>query len=260
MRMRMWVRQVLKRKIVVVRLTFCGVTYSINQASLLVPTIARRMATALSSDDCYYVGVDVGTGSARASLFKPDGTLVSSSVQSMETYRNPTDQRIFEQSTGNIWSSICIAIQSILAKAKVDKHLVKGLGFDATGSLAVADWEGRPIVITEGAQLGSVGERNVILWADHRAEKEAKIINATGSVALDTFGGSMGVCLHAHSLSLSNHRIGHSSDRSSNWIYPRFSGSKITFLRLFSPIVNSSVSQTTSHTVLRALLSAHPAG
>ena len=47
--------------------------------------------------------------------------------------------------------------------------------------------------VTGGDDLGSLGERNVILWADHRAEKEAEEINGTGSVVLDYVGGKMSV-------------------------------------------------------------------
>lgn len=35
--------------------------------------------------------------------------------------------------------------------------------------------------------------RDIVLWADHRAEEEANIINATGSSVLDYVGGTMSV-------------------------------------------------------------------
>jgi len=37
------------------------------------------------------------------------------------------------------------------------------------------------------------GERNIILWADHRAEEEAKEINKTGDMVLNYVGGTMSV-------------------------------------------------------------------
>jgi ribulose kinase len=147
------------------------------------------------NDEQYYIGIDVGTGSVRAGIFKPDGTLVSSSTLPIDTHRNAADHRIFEQSTTNIWSSVCTAVKTILAEANLDSVTVKGLGFDATCSLVVVDWEGRPIVVTKGEQLGTVGERNIILWADQRAEKQAEVINSTGSILLDYFGGTMSVRL-----------------------------------------------------------------
>ncbi|KAG7445991.1 Pentulose kinase [Guyanagaster necrorhizus] len=139
----------------------------------------------------YYIGVDVGTGSARASLVKDDGTTVASFTKETITYRDPENHRIFEQSTNNIWDAISTCIRTCLNDSGVSPSSVKGIGFDATCSLAVSDFQGEPVIITGGDQLGQNGDRNVILWADHRAEKEADLINSTGSVVLDYVGGTM---------------------------------------------------------------------
>lgn len=141
----------------------------------------------------YYIGVDVGTGSARASLVKQDGTTVASCTKETLTFRDSEDHRIFEQSTNNIWEAISTCIKTCLADSKVAPSAVKGLGFDATCSLAVTDAQSEPITVTGGESLGKPGDRNVILWADHRAEKEADLINSTGSVVLDYVGGTMSV-------------------------------------------------------------------
>ncbi|KAK0490523.1 FGGY family of carbohydrate kinase [Armillaria novae-zelandiae] len=143
------------------------------------------------SSASYYIGVDVGTGSARASLVKDDGTTIASFTKETITYRNPENHRIFEQSTNNIWSAISTCIRTCLKESGISPSSVKGLGFDATCSLAVADFQGEPVTVTGGDQLGQNGDRNVILWADHRAEKEADLINSTGSVVLDYVGGTM---------------------------------------------------------------------
>jgi ribulose kinase len=141
----------------------------------------------------YYIGIDVGTGSARAGLFRQDGHLVASSVKETQTYRDPQDHRIFEQSTTDIWGCISEAVKSCLREGSIHPTSVKGLGFDATCSLAVTDMQGNPVVVTKGSQLGQLGDRNIILWADHRAEKEAAIINSTGANALNYVGGTMSV-------------------------------------------------------------------
>lgn len=143
------------------------------------------------SSESYYIGVDVGTGSVRAGLVKQDGTLVASSTEATITYRDSNDHRIFEQSTNNIWEGMCKTIKAVLAEAKVAPSAVKGVGFDATCSLAVTDTNGDPVVVTRGDQLGEIGDRNIILWADHRAEREAELINSSGSVVLDYVGGTM---------------------------------------------------------------------
>ena len=141
----------------------------------------------------YYIGVDVGTGSARASLIKADGTVAASATKETITYRDTEDHRIFEQSTNNIWDSISSCIRTCLKESGIPPEQVKGIGFDATCSLAVSDENGQPVVVTKGNELGKAGDRNVILWADHRAEKEADLINSTGSVVLDYVGGTMSV-------------------------------------------------------------------
>ena len=57
----------------------------------------------------------------------------------------------------------------------------------------MSDLQGNPVTVTKGENLGKLGERNIILWADHRAEEEARLINSTGSVVLDYVGGVMSV-------------------------------------------------------------------
>ncbi|KAH9894101.1 Pentulose kinase [Cubamyces lactineus] len=143
------------------------------------------------AQSAYYLGIDVGTGSVRAGLVKHDGTLVASHTEETITWRDPEDHRIFEQSTNNIWEGMCKSIKACLQEAKVAPSEVKGIGFDATCSLAVSDANGEPVVVTKGEELGQNGDRNIILWADHRAEKEAELINSTGSVVLDYVGGTM---------------------------------------------------------------------
>jgi len=178
------------------------------------------------SSNNYYIGIDVGTGSCRASLVKQDGLVLSSSTQETITYRDPHDHRIFEQSTNNIWSGISTAIKSVLAESKISPSDVKGLGFDATCSLAVSDMNGDPVVVTGGDTLGSIGDRNIVLWADHRAEKEAELINSTDSIVLNYVGGTMSVC------SPSSPRFRGIPSRmpypSSRWKFPKFFGLRST--------------------------------
>jgi len=145
------------------------------------------------SSQNYYIGVDVGTGSARASLVDDHGKTIASCTKDTKTWRDQDDHRIFEQSTNDIWDAISHCIKTCLAESKVSPSSVKGIGFDATCSLAVSDFDMNPVTVTKGKDLGQLGDRNVILWADHRAEKEADLINSTGSVVLDYVGGVMSV-------------------------------------------------------------------
>ncbi|PFH50338.1 hypothetical protein AMATHDRAFT_40939 [Amanita thiersii Skay4041] len=139
----------------------------------------------------HYIGIDVGTGSTRAVLIHQSGTILASTTHPIATYRDEHDHRIFEQSTADIWSAVATTTRACLSQANVSPSTIKGIGFDATCSLAVTDMNGDPVIVTRGEQLGQHGDRNVILWADHRAEEEAELINSTGSEVLDYVGGTM---------------------------------------------------------------------
>ncbi|BEJ14916.1 hypothetical protein CspHIS471_0406830 [Cutaneotrichosporon sp. HIS471] len=143
----------------------------------------------------YFIGFDVGTGSGRACLVDSDGKLLADHSVETQTHRSPSDHKVFEQSTADIWGALATCSQKILADSGVDPNQVKGVGFDATCSLAVTDRAGRPISVSigegEGSNLGAEGQWNVILWADHRAGEEADTINATGEGVLNFVGGTM---------------------------------------------------------------------
>jgi ribulose kinase len=146
-----------------------------------------------SSQEPCYLGIDVGTGSARAALVSTSGAVLASHTQNTQTWRDKRDARVFEQSTSDIWGAICTCVQTCLKESGVSPERVQGVGFDATCSLAVVDGEGNPITVSRDG-LGGTGERNIVLWADHRAEEEAETINASGAVPLDFVGGTMSVC------------------------------------------------------------------
>ena len=55
--------------------------------------------------------------------------------------------------------------------------------------------------------LGKEGQWNIVLWADHRAEEEAELINATGEGVLGFVGKTMSVII----LSLIRSRVEHVS-------------------------------------------------
>ncbi|KAK0544139.1 hypothetical protein OC846_005617 [Tilletia horrida] len=149
-----------------------------------------------TKNQVYYIGVDVGTGSARAALVNTDGDILAESTYATITYRSDVDASLFEQSTTNIWDSISSAVKDVVRDAKVKPDQVKGLGFDATCSLAVTDSQGKPLTVTPGSNFDH-GERNIILWADHRATAEAREINASGSMVLNYVGGTMSLEMEA---------------------------------------------------------------
>ena len=140
----------------------------------------------------YFLGVDVGTGSARAALLEEGGRIVGQVAQKLSTWKYKSDDRLYEQSGDQIWAAIAHCVRSVVQEAQVDPASVAGIGFDATCSLVVTDRSGQAISVTpRGEQTAETAERNVILWADHRAEDEAKAINATGHKVLNYVGGTM---------------------------------------------------------------------
>lgn len=146
-----------------------------------------------------------GTGSGRACLVDSNGKLIADHSEETQTHRSPSDHRIFEQSTSDIWGALAKCSKKILSESGIDPSQVKGVGFDATCSLAVVNRSGKPMSVSRNstksndeendANLGSEGEWNVVLWADHRAEEEADAINASGEGVLAFVGGTMSVSL-----------------------------------------------------------------
>ncbi|MEM7565893.1 MAG: FGGY-family carbohydrate kinase [Pseudomonadota bacterium] len=127
-----------------------------------------------------YLGVDVGSTSARAGLFDAAGALKGTGKAGFETFR---DSVVAEQSSADIWRAVCEAVRASLAEAEAVPGHVGGVGFDAACSLVVLDEAGGPI---------SVGEdpaRDVIVWMDQRATDQAARINAGEHAVLAYVGG-----------------------------------------------------------------------
>jgi len=133
----------------------------------------------------HFIGVDVGTGSARAGVFDEAGTMLASAKTDNRLWREAGD--IAEQSSEDIWQAVCRSVREAVAAAGVPAHSVGGIGFDATCSLVALGQGGQPIAI------GPSGDptRNIIVWMDHRATEQASRINATGQSVLRYVGGTI---------------------------------------------------------------------
>ena len=59
--------------------------------------------------DAVFLGVDVGTGSARAGLFDASGAMLASAKRDIRMWREAGD--IVEQSSEDIWSAICASVE-----------------------------------------------------------------------------------------------------------------------------------------------------
>ena len=131
------------------------------------------------------VGVDVGTGSARAGLFTADGKMLSRREFPIEMRR--TGANFAEHDSQQIWSAVCAAVRATLAAAEADPGQVIGIGFDATCSLVFRDATGSPVPVGVGAE----SRWDTIVWLDHRAMAEAEECTRTGHAVLHSIGGVM---------------------------------------------------------------------
>lgn len=122
------------------------------------------------------IGVDVGTGSARAGVFDFQGALLGAAARDIRLHHGPDG--IVEQESADIWNAVCAAIRAAMTEAGPVRAM--GIGVDAACSMVV-----------EGQQLSNGGhpDRDVIVWMDHRATTEAAEINEGGHAVLAYLGG-----------------------------------------------------------------------
>jgi D-ribulokinase len=142
-------------------------------------------ATDSTRDVRYVIGVDVGTGSARAGIFDLAGRMMATAKRDITLFH--ASGSIVEQSSGEIWNAICDSVKDALSQAEVSPDQVAGIGFDATCSLVVLGEGGKPLPVGPSGQA----ERDIIVWMDHRALEQAERINATGHEVLKFVGGKI---------------------------------------------------------------------
>jgi len=137
--------------------------------------------------DHVYIGIDVGTGSARAGIFDGNGRLLGTAARQIEIWR--PQPNFVEQSSTNIWRAVCDATREALLNAGVAARQVRGIGFDATCSLVALNANDRPVSVSPTER----DEQNVIVWMDHRALNQTIRINATRHEVLKYVGGAISV-------------------------------------------------------------------
>jgi D-ribulokinase len=131
----------------------------------------------------YLLGIDVGTGSARAGVFTTNGRMVGTDKCPVSLYREGAD--FVEQSSEEVWQAVVKSVRGAVSAAGVKPEEIRGIGFDATCSLVVLGENGTPLPVGDPDRP----DRNIMLWMDHRAREQAERINATGHKVLDYVGG-----------------------------------------------------------------------
>ena len=130
-----------------------------------------------------YLGVDVGTASARAALFDARGDRHGIGTHPIRLHRPEED--FVEHSSDDVWKASGEAIRAALADAGAAPESVAGIGFDATCSLVVLDADDRPVTVSPSRD----DAWNVVVWMDHRATAQAARINETRHDVLRYVGG-----------------------------------------------------------------------
>lgn len=136
-----------------------------------------------ATDSSFFLGIDVGTGSARAGLFTANGRMLASASRAIRMWKPRPD--FVEQASNDIWAACCAATREALALAKIPPSDVKGIGFDATCSLVALDADNRPVSLSPTGH----DEQNVVVWMDHRAIAQAEHINRLKHPVLRYVGG-----------------------------------------------------------------------
>lgn len=100
----------------------------------------------------HFIGVDVGTGSARAGVFDENGNLLAAAKRPINIWQEAGD--VVEQSCEDIWGAVSSSVREAVAASGVDTADIRGLGFDATCSLVAVAADGAPVAV------GSSGDPN----------------------------------------------------------------------------------------------------
>jgi D-ribulokinase len=130
----------------------------------------------------YVVGVDVGTGSARAGFFDLQGNMLHVAKHEITTFQDANAR--YEQSSENIWQAVCACVKAVVNASGLPVDTIVGLSFDATCSMVVMGENNQPLPVGEHGIAG----RNVIVWMDQRATKQASKINELGHSVLNYVG------------------------------------------------------------------------
>lgn len=125
------------------------------------------------------LAIDVGTLSARAGLFDTSGRLVAARSHPFELLRPAENHAVYRMD--DIWAAVCHATRAAIAEAPGAAAAIAGVAIDATSSTYFRADGARPLE----------GDADVVCWMDHRGEREAEEIGASGDRYLDYVGGTV---------------------------------------------------------------------
>ena len=125
-------------------------------------------------DTDYVIGIDMGTGSARAGVYDTGGRQLGFGTAKWDTsFPRPGHA---EQDTADWWRCTVSAVTSAVTDAGVDPEKIKAISMDATSCTVV-------VLDADNEVL-----RPAIMWMDVRSVEETEEITATGDPALKYCG------------------------------------------------------------------------
>ncbi|KAI9786745.1 MAG: hypothetical protein M1816_007816 [Peltula sp. TS41687] len=133
----------------------------------------------------HYLGIDVGTGSVRACIIDESGEIKGLASKEIGLWQ---PEQGFYVGDVQVYDAQHIARRTFQAN---DASSVRGIGFDATCSLAVLSEDSDEPISVTGPTFDT--DRNIILWLDHRPLQEAERINGTKHNLLRYVGGTISV-------------------------------------------------------------------
>lgn len=111
----------------------------------------------------YFIGIDIGTSSARAVLFDNNGFQVS--IDGREYSLDVSISGMAELNPDQVFDSVINVLRNCIKKAGIDKKYIYGIGISCQmHSLMLVDNKGDPL-------------SRLITWADNRSKTEADTIN-----------------------------------------------------------------------------------
>ena len=117
----------------------------------------------------HFIGIDIGTSSARAVLFDNNGFQVS--IDSQEYSLNVSIAGMAELNPNQVFDSVINVLRNCIKKSGIDKKFISGMGLSCQmHSLMLVDNSGAPM-------------SGLITWADTRAKAEADAINDVYNVS-----------------------------------------------------------------------------
>src|SRR5258705_6210977 len=120
-----------------------------------------------------FIGVDVGTMTGGVGRSDEKGTLLATARHPITVWNEAGS--VVEQSSSEIWAACTASVRAAMAEAALPPSAVRGIGFDATCSLVVLDAGANPLTVSTSGEA----RRNIIVWMDHRAIAEARLVNDT---------------------------------------------------------------------------------